>query len=62
MSANTTTTMFLNHDARANNIVARLIARIRQSGGRRSFRGARLNDATLSDLGITRELAEFGLR
>lgn len=41
-----------------NTLVAWLISRIKR---RRSSR-ARLSDATLNDLGITRELAEFGLR
>jgi hypothetical protein len=47
--------------SRANTIVAWLIARIkRKRSGKRHTGGARLNDAILSDLGITREQAEFG--
>jgi uncharacterized protein YjiS (DUF1127 family) len=42
-------------------IVAWLIAHIkRRRSGKRHFGGGRLTDATLSDLGITREQAEFG--
>jgi uncharacterized protein YjiS (DUF1127 family) len=47
---------------RASTIVAWLIARIRRkrSHNRRRSGSAWLSDATLSDLGITREQAEFG--
>ncbi|MDP9139126.1 MAG: hypothetical protein M3N38_13295 [Pseudomonadota bacterium] len=44
----------------ANTIVAWLIARIKRLSARRCASSVRLSDATLRDLGITRELAEFG--